>query len=116
MAVGDEFAITGGPYYHTSPVSEIKKDFPNSGDQLLEAQKDFVDDASGTYHWGCIHTGVTVSGISKSDGAPSFTFSTWDGHVEEGQIAFSMNTKKDGTISFNITSSTRSSNFYGQSL
>ena len=64
-AIGDEWSITGGPNYHTTPVSEIKKSFPTSGDQLLEAQKDFVDEKAGTFHWGDIHTGVTVKSISQ---------------------------------------------------
>lgn len=112
MAVGDEFSLTGGPNYRTALVSDIKNDFPYSGDQLLGAQRDFVDESSGTYHWGDIHTGVTVSAINKSENSSSFTFSTWDGHVEAGQIKFSISTNKDGTMSFDITSNSRSSNFF----
>ncbi len=117
-AIGDEWSITGGPNYHSTPVSTIKKKFPTSSDKLLEVQKNFVDEKSGTYHWGDVQSGVTVKAISQlTDGnfqSYSFTFSTWKGHVEAGEITFSISqigTGENVYINFSITSNSRSSNF-----
>ncbi|MEJ1938835.1 DUF1990 family protein, partial [Nostoc sp. NIES-2111] len=105
LAIGDEFAITGGPNYHTTSVDAIKSKFPSSGDQLLNAQKDYVDEKGGVYHWGDVHTGVSVTGINiKPNESYSFTFGTWEGHVEAGQISFTATQGKDGNVSFSINS------------
>jgi RHS repeat-associated protein len=113
LAVGDEFSITGGPHFHSSPISDIKNHFPTSGGQLLDAQKNYVDEQTGTYNWGDIHTGVTVTGIiTKPNESYSFTLGTWEGHVEAGQISFTAIQGKNGNVSFSINSSSKSSNFF----
>jgi hypothetical protein len=112
LAVGDEFAVTGGPNYHTTPVSKIRENFPNSADMLLGAQKDFVDESSGTYHWGDIHTGVSVVDTKVDPNKSySFTLATWEGHVEAGLISFTATQGENGSVMFNINSTSKSSNF-----
>jgi RHS repeat-associated protein len=115
--VGDEWAITGGPSYRVAKLSDYKQRYPNN--TLAETYKNQVDEEAGTIHWGEISTGVTVKSISNYENAywktNSFTFSTWEGHVEAGEITFSVTQfGKDGEnafITFNITSNSRSSNF-----
>jgi hypothetical protein len=117
LSIGDEFAIVGGPSYRTSDVADFNKRYP--GNTFVENHKNQINEKAGTMHWAEISTGVTVKSTSSFDiGAfkgYSFTFSTWEGHVEAGEITFSVTQfGKDGEnpyITFNITSKTRSSNF-----
>jgi hypothetical protein len=62
---------------------------------------------------GTVHTGVTVTNISiKANESYSFTFGTWEGHVEAGQITFAASQDKNGNVSFGIISNSRSSGFF----
>jgi hypothetical protein len=50
---------------------------------------------------------VKVTDEQSDDSGFSFTFGTLEGHIEAGEITFSANQNKDGSITFGINSTSK---------
>lgn len=65
----------------------------------------------GNLHTGLIRTGVTVIDITENKNSYSMTFQTWKEHVEAGTITFNVRQNSNGSVTLDITSAARNSNF-----
>jgi hypothetical protein len=101
MQEGDEISVVGGPGYGVSKARSI--------DEELVPQ--YVDE-DGNLHTGTVYTGVTVIDITESKNSYSMTFQTWKGHVEAGTITFNVRQNSNGTVTLEINSAARNSNFF----
>jgi|GEM_PF-5056287 len=112
LRLGDEFFIIGGPDTQAKP--NWREEWKPRGITNEELQR-FPEsiDENDTLHTGPVKTGVSVIDIRQDEecGQYSFSFVTWDNHVEAGTITFSVNTLADGTIQFRIASTSRSSSW-----
>ena len=119
-AVGDEYAITGGPGFHSTKVEDIKR---NSGTSYLKEymrrNRHSIDENAGEAYSGLIKTGVTIKSLTeisdKGFSSYSFKFATWEGHVEAGEITFTVSQFGDGANAFktfSIASDSRSAGFF----
>jgi RHS repeat-associated protein len=116
VAVGDEFFITGGLTYASTNLDNSDKTgetvYGFSSSLWKKQRPDLIGD-DNVLHNGEVKTGVTVLDFSVNEetGSFSFTFGTWDEHVEAGKIKFSFSQNDKGGFDFSIQSATKSSNW-----
>lgn len=119
-AVGDEYSITSGPGFHYTKVENlIQNNGANWYKEFSRRNRHSIDEEGGVAYSGIIKTGVTIKSITeisdKGFSLYSFTFSTWKGHVEAGEITFTVaqfGEGKDAFKTFTISSNSRSAGFW----